>query len=191
MFPFLNWQIVDFPRHLDVTARWKKILQTFVQECTCRCTVNLCRVWHMYQERWFRFRFNYTWTRHDRPFVRESMYQSLVDSSHKGWVMRSFDAPFVLNKLLSKQSSWRWFETPLRSCYVTVKLFQWIPHPHCLFTTWKKYFSYIELHLKNSLSYYIFIYFLFMGTTIKVVILLHVYKETHHCFSVCNASPTL
>ena len=24
VFPFLHWQIVDFPRYLDVTARWKK-----------------------------------------------------------------------------------------------------------------------------------------------------------------------
>ena len=48
-----------------------------------------------------------------RPFVW-GIHRSLVNSPHKGPVMRSFDVFFDLrlNKRLSKQSQGWWFETP-------------------------------------------------------------------------------
>ena len=47
------------------------------------------------------------------PFVGEN-HRSPVDSPHKRPVIRSFDVSFdvSLYKLLDKQSSCRWFETP-------------------------------------------------------------------------------
>ena len=48
----------------------------------------------------------------------------LVESPHKGKVMRSFDGFFVfsLNKLLNKHSICWWFETPFISAYVSSML---------------------------------------------------------------------
>ena len=57
-----------------------------------------------------------TWKRcpHCWPFLP-------VDSAHKGPVLRSFDILFVisLKKLLNKQPSFQWFETPWCWCDVT------------------------------------------------------------------------
>ena len=55
------------------------------------------------------------------------IHRSPVDSPYKGPVMRSVDVLFVasLNKLLNKQSSGRWFETPWRSSEVRNEV-KWI-----------------------------------------------------------------
>ena len=47
---------------------------------------------------------------------------SQVDSPHKGTIIQSFEIFFAgsLNKLLNKQSSYRWFQTPWQSYDITV-----------------------------------------------------------------------
>ena len=49
------------------------------------------------------------------------IWWSPVESPHKGPVIRSLDAFFVLgqNKLFKKQSSCQWFQTPWRVCHVS------------------------------------------------------------------------
>ena len=48
------------------------------------------------------------------PAIAREINRSLVDSLHKGTVMESLDIYFVVSpkKLLHKQSTWAWFETP-------------------------------------------------------------------------------
>ena len=54
------------------------------------------------------------------PFVKRRHRPSVV-SSHRGLVMRYLDISIVsINKLLNKQYGYRWFESPQRSCDVTV-----------------------------------------------------------------------
>ena len=56
--------------------------------------------------------------------IHRCYYRASVDSHHKKSIMRNFHVTFVfvLNKLLNKQTSCRWFETQGRSCRVTVLL---------------------------------------------------------------------
>ena len=53
------------------------------------------------------------------------MCRSPVGSLHKGWIIGCFGVVVVvgLSKMLRKQSSCRWLETPLHSCDVTIIVF--------------------------------------------------------------------
>ena len=52
----------------------------------------------------------------------KGIHQSQIDSPYNGSIKRSFDVFFVvrLNNLLNEQSGYRWFQTPWRSCDVTL-----------------------------------------------------------------------
>ena len=56
------------------------------------------------------------------PALCEENHWSPVDSPHKGPVILNFDVfdCVPMNKLLNKQSTCRWFETPYRSINVDV-----------------------------------------------------------------------
>ena len=73
------------------------------------------RSWHMMTS-WQWKRFSQYW-----PFVR-GVHRSSVYSPLKGWVMQSFIDFFdiMMNKILYKQSSYRWFEMSWRSTDVSV-----------------------------------------------------------------------
>ena len=60
----------------------------------------------------------FMWIPVDSPRKGQAGHLSLVDSHHKGSVMRSIDifVVFSLNELSNKQSNCGWFETPWRSC---------------------------------------------------------------------------
>ena len=74
------------------------------------------------------------------------IWWSPVESPHKGPVIQSLDAFFVLgqNKLIKKQSSCQWFQMPWRVCHVS--------DPLIMFWLWSKYLSrsYLVNKLKHS-----------------------------------------
>ena len=106
----VRYRIVDFLR-ISLRLLWIQIMRRVVSFCIIHTTVALFMVVpyviHVKYEVITWKRFPYYW-----PFVRE-IHRPVVDSPHKGPILRSFNVFFVLslNPLCDKQSCGRWFET--------------------------------------------------------------------------------